>query len=218
MPNVMGVLRAEIRRLARKETKQELGDLKKQLTMLRRRLAEWNRRMQSVEARARKLMKNGVAPRGRMAADEGEDEKQIRFSPVWVRRHRKKLKMSRQLYARLVGVSAQTIMGWEAGRTRPRRGALQSWRAIRGKGLRELRAMLGGGEGVGARAGRSANGRRRRARKTVRKAGRRLRARARSRVRRVARTVRRARTARAVSASRVSRAARGRRTRAAKRK
>ena len=218
MPNVMGVLRAEIRRLARKETKQELGDLKKQLTVLRRRLAEWNRRMQSVEARARKIMKNGAAPRGRATHDDGDDEKQVRFSPAWVRTHRKKLKMSRQLYARLVGVSAQTIMGWEAGRTRPRRGALRNWRAIRGKGLRELRAMLGGGEGTGARAGRSASGRRRRARKAVRKAGRRLRARARSRVRRVARTVRRGRAVRAVRASRPTRKARGRRARAAKRK
>ena len=162
MPNVMGVLRAEIRRLARKETKQELGDLKKQLTVLRRRLAEWNRRMQGV-----------------------------------------------------VGVSAQTIMGWEAGRTRPRRAALRNWRAIRGKGVRELRAMLGGGEGVGTRAGRSANGRRRKVRKAVRKAGRRLRARARARATRVARTVRRGR---AVVASRAAHSSRARRTRAAKRK
>ena len=215
MPNVMGVLRAEIRRLARKETKQELGDLKKQLTVLRRRLAEWNRRMQGVEARARKLMKNGTAPRAHMASEDDDDEKQVRFSPVWVRTHRKKLKMSRQVYARLVGVSAQTIMGWEAGRTRPRRAALRNWRAIRGKGVRELRAMLGGGEGVGTRAGRSANGRRRKARKAVRKAGRRLRARARARATRVARTVRRGR---AVVASRAARSSRARRTRAAKRK
>ena len=208
MANVMAVLRMEIRRLARKETKQELGALKKQLTMLRRRLTEWNRRMQGVEARARQIMKNGIAPRGRAAVDDDdEDGKQVRFSPAWVRKHRKKLKMSRQLYARLVGVSAQTIMGWEAGRTRPRRAALRNWRAIRAKGVRELRAMLGGGEGAGARVGRGMRRRRRAVRKAVRKAGRRVRARVRSRVRQVRRTVRRARVVRAAGMARRRRTA-----------
>jgi Helix-turn-helix domain len=199
VPNVMGVLRAEIRRLARKETKQELGALKKQVTMLRRRLAEWNRRMQGVEARARQLVRTAGAP-ARGAGDDDEGGKQIRFSSAWVRAHRKKLGMSRQLYARLVGVSAQTIMGWEAGRTRPRRAALRTWRSIRGKGLRELRAMLGGGDG--AAGGR---GRRRAGRKARRKVARRVRGAARTRVRR-------ARVVRTVRASR------GRRVRAAKKK
>lgn len=203
----MGVLRAEIRRLARKETKQELGAIKKQLTMLRRRLTEWNRRVQGLETRARQLMKNAAAPRrGGAAGDDGAGGKQIRFSAAWVRAHRKKLKMSRQLYARLVGVSAQTIMGWEAGRTRPRRAALRNWRAIRAKGVRELRAMLGGGDGAEGgrtRAGRGVRGRRRAGRKAVRKASRRVRARGKARVR---------------AASRPSRGGRGRRVRAAKRK
>ena len=220
MPNVMGVLRAEIRRLARKETKQELNDVKKQLTMLRRRLAEWTRRMQGVEARARQLMKNGSRLGARAAAVEvdGEDGKQVRFSPAWVRKHRKKLKMSRQLYAKLVGVSAQTIMGWEAGRTRPRRAALRTWRAIRGKGVRELRAMLGGGEGAAAGTGRGARGRRRAARKVMRKAGRRVRSRAGTGARRASRAARRGRVARATRKARSKGPARNRRGRSAKRK
>ena len=39
MPNVMGVLRAEIRRLARKEAKEAVRELKRQVTALRRRMA-----------------------------------------------------------------------------------------------------------------------------------------------------------------------------------
>jgi DNA-binding transcriptional regulator YiaG len=214
VPNVMGVLRAEIRRLARKETKQELGALKKQVTMLRRRLAEWNRRMQGVEARARQLVRNGAGALARRAADEDEGGKQVRFSSKWVRAHRKKLGMSRQLYARLVGVSAQTIMGWEAGRTRPRRAALRTWRALRGKGLRELRAMLGGGERTAAGAGRGVRGRRRAVRKAVRKGARR----ARARVGAVRRAARRVRVTRVVSAARTTGGARGRRARVAKKK
>jgi DNA-binding transcriptional regulator YiaG len=189
VPNVMGVLREEIRRLARKETKQELGALKKQITMLRRRLAEWNRRMQRMEARARQLVRTPGAP-ARGAEEDEEGGKQVRFSSSWVRAHRKKLGMSRQLYARLVGVSAQTIMGWEAGRTRPRRGALRTWRSIRGKGVRELRAMLDRGEGAAAGSGRGSRGRRRAGRKAGRKVARRGDARARVRRARVVRTVR----------------------------
>ena len=79
--------------------------------------------------------------RGAGAGSEG-DGKQIRFSPAWVKSHRKKLSLSRRLYAKLVGVSAQTIMLWETGRSRPRRGALTTWRSIRGKGRRELKAAL----------------------------------------------------------------------------
>ncbi|HET9251238.1 MAG TPA: hypothetical protein VFP58_03900 [Candidatus Eisenbacteria bacterium] len=211
----MAVLRMEIRRLARKETKQEIGALKKQLTMLRRRLTEWNARMKGVETRARQLLRNGTSPRGRAADDDEEDGKQVRFSPAWVRKHRKKLQMSRQLYARLVGVSAQTIMGWEAGRTRPRRAALRNWRAIRAKGVRELRAMLGGEDRSAAGGTR---GRRRAGRKAARKAGRRLRAGGRSRVRSAARKTRRGGAVRSPKASRSSATARGRRVRASKRK
>lgn len=219
MANVMAVLRMEIRRLARKETKQEIGALKKQLTMLRRRLSEWNTRIKGVEIRARQILKNGTASRGRAADgdDDEEDGKQVRFSPGWVRKHRKKLKMSRQLYARLVGVSAQTIMGWEAGRTRPRRAALRNWRAIRAKGVRELRAMLGGGEGDGTRAGRGVRGRRRAIRKAARKAGRRVGAGARTRVKQVRRDVRRTGVVRAARSVRGGGRPRGR-ARTAKRK
>jgi glutamate/tyrosine decarboxylase-like PLP-dependent enzyme len=51
-----------------------------------------------------------------------------------------------------VGVSQQTIMGWESGRTRPRDGALRTWRTLRAKGVRELRAMATGGEQKARRA------------------------------------------------------------------
>jgi transcriptional regulator with XRE-family HTH domain len=87
------------------------------------------------------------------AADGGDgdgDGTQIRFSPAWVRKHRGKLGMSRLLYARLLGVSPQTIMGWEQGRSRPRRKALQAWRAMREMRVRELKARIRSGADFGA--------------------------------------------------------------------
>ena len=145
MPNVMSVLRAEIRRLARKESKEAVGDLKRQVTVLRRRVAGYKKRIADVERMARAAGKSaGAMGRGAGAGAAGEGGgKQIRFSPAWVKSHRKKLGLSRRLYAKLVGVSAQTIMLWETGKSRPRRAALATWRGIRGKGRRELKAALG---------------------------------------------------------------------------
>lgn len=143
MPNVMSVLRAEIRRLARKESKEAVGELKRQVAVLRRRVASYKKRIADVERVARAAAKGAAAGgSARGAGAGGGDGKQIRFSPVWVKSHRKKLALSRRLYAKLVGVSAQTIMLWETGKSRPRRGALATWRMIRGKGRRELKAAL----------------------------------------------------------------------------
>lgn len=142
MPNVMSVLRAEIRRLARKEMKQETAVLKKHVATMRRRLAESRTRIRDLELRAQQAGRSVV---GSVVASAGD--KQVRFSAAWVRAHRMKLGMSREIYARLVGVSAQTIMAWETARSRPRLGALRTWRSIREKGIRELREMLGRGTG-----------------------------------------------------------------------
>jgi DNA-binding transcriptional regulator YiaG len=146
----MGVLRAEIRRLARKETKEAVRELKRQVTALRRRLAQQKKRMGDVE---RAAMRAGSARAVAPAASSEENGTQIRFSPRWVRVHRSRLGMSRRIYAKLVGVSPQTILLWESGKARPRRSALASWRSIRGKGIRELKAAAGE---TGGRRGRRA--------------------------------------------------------------
>jgi len=195
VPNVMGVLRAEIRRLARKETKQEIAALRKHVNSMRRRVAESRRRIRELESRTKQAIKRGA---GATASSDEEAGKQVRFSPAWVKRHRSKLGMSRRIYAKLLSVSPQTIMGWETGRTRPRRGALKTWRDLRGKGVRELKALV---TGQGRRKRRAAAERktRRKLRVRGRRVARRTPARRVVAKRRVARraTVRRARRPRA---------------------
>src|SRR5688572_1647567 len=139
----MGVLRAEIRRLARKETKEAVRDLKRQVAAIRRRLAATKKRMSDVERTAQRAGSARAAAASRAESAESGGT-QVRFSPRWVRVHRSKLGMSRRVYAKLVGVSPQTILLWESGKARPRRSALASWRALRGKGIRELKAAAGG--------------------------------------------------------------------------
>lgn len=139
MPNFAGALKGEIRRLARKEVRATVTPVRKLVAELRRRVAQQRRLIAELERRSRR-----GARRERAVEAPAAEESQIRFSPAWVTKHRKKLKMSRRVYAKLVGVSAQSIFGWESGRTRPRRRALESWRRVRGMGKRELTGLLAG--------------------------------------------------------------------------
>ena len=148
MPNFAGALKGEIQRLARKEVRASVTPLRKLVATLRRRVAQQKRQMAELERTAKRAAKHG---RAAAEAPERQDS-QIRFSPKWVQKHRKKLNMSRRVYANLVGVSAQTIFGWETGRARPRRGALESWRRIRSMGKRELKGMTKGAS-AGRRGG-----------------------------------------------------------------
>jgi len=138
VPNFAGALKGEIRRLARKEVRETVTPLKKLVAGLRRRVAQQRRLIADLERTVKRSR-----TQARAAEAPSSEESQIRFSPAWVKRHRKKLKMSRRVYAKLIGVSAQSIFGWESGRTRPRRAALESWRRIREKGKRELTALIG---------------------------------------------------------------------------
>jgi DNA-binding transcriptional regulator YiaG len=194
----MGVLRSEIRRLARKETKEAVRDLKRQVAVLRRRLAATKKRMNDV---ARAALRAGSARAAAPARVESEaDGAQIRFSPKWVKVHRAKLGMSRRVYSKLVGVSPQTILLWESGKARPRRSALATWRAVRGKGIRELKAAAGG-ETRGRRGRKAAGGRAKAAAKRGAKPARRAR-KAAGRTRRAKAPAKRARAARRPRAAR----------------
>lgn len=139
MPNLATVLKDEIRRLARKEVKQQLAVLKSSsaqyrhdIAALKRTNAELARKVAGLE---RALKSAGsVEPRGQ--------GRQVRFSPEWVVGHREKLGMSQADYGRLVGVSAMTIYNWEAGNSRPRAELLAKWGAVKKLGKREAMRRL----------------------------------------------------------------------------
>jgi DNA-binding transcriptional regulator YiaG len=155
VPNFAGALKGEIRRLARKEVRESVTPVRKLVAELRRRVARQRKQIAELERRSRRSARSQ-----RVAEAPAAEGSQIRFSPAWVIKHRKKLKMSRRVYAKLVGVSAQSIFGWETGRARPRRQALESWRRVRGMGKRELTALLGGGAKPGGRKRGARKGRR----------------------------------------------------------
>ena len=140
MPDVATVLKEEITRLARKEVKQQVGPLKKTITEQRRTIAELNRQ---VVALARNQAFLQQQEKRRLAeAPEADAAEGVRFSPQWVKAHRKRVGLSASDYGLLVGVSGQTIYSWESGKSKPRATALAGWGNVRSIGKREASRRL----------------------------------------------------------------------------
>ena len=137
MPNLNTVLGEEIRRLARKEIRSQVGATQKnvakyrgEIAELKRRVGELERRLSFVEKQEKKRLTSDPTP-------AQADTPRPRFSAGWVKKHRDKLGMSAADYGRLVGVSGLTIYNWEKGSSAPREKQLLAWDKIRTLGKRE---------------------------------------------------------------------------------
>jgi len=142
MPNIAVVLKQEIRRLARKEvraanasTSGVVAQLRKANAALRKQLTDLQRQVATMR---RSLGKRGVAS----TAESETEERGLRFSAKGVASLRRRLGLSANDFARLAGVSAQSVYLWERGQ-RPRAKQLQALAATRklsAAGARELLA------------------------------------------------------------------------------
>jgi DNA-binding transcriptional regulator YiaG len=140
MPDVAAVLKGEIIRLARKEARLQIAPLKKTVAEQRRTIADLRRQVAALtrgQPARHQQEELPTAEATRAAAPKG-----ARYSPKWVEADRKRLGLSAKDYGRLVGVSAQTIYGWEAGTSKPRAAALAGWANVRGIGKREATRRL----------------------------------------------------------------------------
>ena len=141
MPNFASVLKDEILRLARKEVRSELERLKKASGQYRSDIAALKRQVAALEKQLGRVDKKG--PKKVAAESEGEGATRFRFSAKRLASQRQKLGLSAGDMGTLVGVSAQTIYNWEAGKTRPRQSQLAAIAAVRKMGKREIKAQLG---------------------------------------------------------------------------
>ena len=140
MPNLASVMKDEISRIARKEIRAQTNTIKRSSTQHRRDIAELKRVVSALKkdlAFLRKQEKKRVVGPASKKLAEG-----VRFSPQGVKVHRKKVGLSAVDYARLVGVHAMSIYGWEKGSRRPRAEQLASLVAVRQLGKREAGRRL----------------------------------------------------------------------------
>lgn len=143
MPNVGAVIREEITRLSRRETRSqvamtrkatvqhrhEIATLKRQYADLARQVALLNRKVLGAQP--------ATAPSGSAA-----DGKKVRFAAKGLRSQRARLGLSQPSFGKLLGVSAQTIYNWEHEESRPRAGQLAKIAALRTVGKREAAKRL----------------------------------------------------------------------------
>lgn len=136
MPNLASTLKAEISRLARKEIKSHLTPARRAAVRHRKDLALLKRQLKAAERKIAALSR--TATRQADPSAEDDDLSGTRFSVRSVRAQRRRLKLSAAEFARLLGVSAQTVYNWEHGKARPARAQFAALVEARSLGRREV--------------------------------------------------------------------------------
>jgi DNA-binding transcriptional regulator YiaG len=134
MPNIAVVLRDEITRLARKEVRSQTASARKASTQYRRDIAALKRQVKGLEKQLAALRRTAGRTAPQPTSKPGTP---ARFMPTSLRAQRKRLGFSAADYAKLVGVTAQSIYNWERGISRPRQAQAARLAAVRGIGKRE---------------------------------------------------------------------------------
>lgn len=139
MPNIMGVLKLEITRLARKEARGQTAVLKKMSAQYRRDIAGLKRQVAKLQKQAAVVEKAVLKQAPVVAVDAAE---KMRFTAKGLVSQRKRLGLSADDYAKLAGVSAISIYKWEGGKVRPRQAQVAALAALRGISKKEALARL----------------------------------------------------------------------------
>lgn len=142
MPNIASVLREEILRLSRKETRSQTTATKKSAAQHRRDIAALKRQVATLQRQVNSLLKR--ATKGDPSPTEGADgdAAKLRFVAKGLRSHRARLGLSAGDFGKLVGASGQSVYAWETGKTVPRREQVAKIAAVRSMGKREAEKRL----------------------------------------------------------------------------
>jgi DNA-binding transcriptional regulator YiaG len=140
MPNIAVVLKEEILRLARKETRKQTDALKKASAQYRKDIAQMKRRISDLQRKIVPLEKQALKAVSSPVTETDADR--VRFTAKGLRSQRKRLGLSAENYGRLIGVTGQTIYSWEAQTSRPRKSQLARIASLRHIGKREAQARL----------------------------------------------------------------------------
>ena len=140
MSNIANVLKSEIARIVRKELRSEFQTTKKAVSSYRSQIAQLKRQVKALEQQLKKVSKGSAKAVATQEADS--DALNLRFSAKGLASQRKRLNLSVAATAKLLGVSAQSVMNWESGKTRPRDSQLAAIAELRKMGKKEAQAKL----------------------------------------------------------------------------
>ena len=140
MATLAAALKSEVRRVTAGEVRKALRPVRKllrQMKALKRVAREQRRNLSSVEGRLDRLKARVASRRG------GGRGKGPRVSAESIRAFRSRVAMTREQFARLLGVSPGSIFGWETGRTTPRGKSAARFIEVRKMGVRKAKARVG---------------------------------------------------------------------------
>jgi DNA-binding transcriptional regulator YiaG len=141
MGKVETVLKAEIARLSRRETRRLTQKHVEELRRLRQRVATLEHEVRSLKtARAEEQIKAKIRTTTETVATGRALS--ARLSPGLIQALRRRLTITQAELAKLVGVSTVAVGMWESGSTHPRRETKARIVALRSLGRREVRRLL----------------------------------------------------------------------------
>ena len=138
MPNINNLLREEIARVSRREMRKQMAVLQRSSAAYRRDIAALKRQVAQLSrdaARANRAKPATIAP-------EPDSSVRHRFVASGFRTLRHRLGLSASQMGKLLGVSEQSIYNWETKVATPRRAMLPRIAELRGKGKREVMAVI----------------------------------------------------------------------------
>jgi len=138
--NLASAFKAEIARVARKETKSGNQALKKSSSQYRSDIAALKRRVGELERLVGHLSK-GVA-RAKRVTNVTKDDPKLRFRSGGFATLREKLGLSAAEMGLILGVSGQSVYKWEQGKAKPRASQLLAIAAARKMGKKGAAARL----------------------------------------------------------------------------
>ena len=140
MATLAAALKSEVRSVIAAEVRKVLRPVRKlvaQVKVLKRAARDQRRNLASVEARLDRLKTRVALRRSR--------GKGPRVSADSIRSFRSRVAMTREQFAKLLGVSPGSIFGWETGRTTPQGRSAARFLEVRKMGVRKIRAGATGG-------------------------------------------------------------------------
>lgn len=144
MPNFTKMFQEEVRRLARKEFKASLENVRREIVEARRAVSQLRKKIAAMQKENKGTAEKAVKGVLQKAAAETEEKDRARISSTTIRTMRKKLGLTQLEMGKLLNVSGQSVYQWErrGGRLRLRNATRKAILELKKLGVREARRRL----------------------------------------------------------------------------
>lgn len=143
MPNIAQMLREEISRLARREVRAACDPLREQMRDLKQIVREHKKIIAQLEKNLEHLQTLSGSPAEKdLKAPEIDNQARLRISPASIKKHRRRLKLSQRELGKLLNVSTNTVVRWEAGTSKPCPAHRVGLAQLRAMGVRQVKKLL----------------------------------------------------------------------------